>query len=283
MIKPIRFSFFAIVLTILVFSACTGGSYDGDTNSPSSPDDLSSSGDLQNCFNEELYAIGSTYSISYEVQKHTESGGTIWYQSDMFQITETHTVLGQASFNGVDNAIEVAISVHPDTTASGGEHEEFDDAYKAYYVLNDDVPDDPRVEYLGSTKRNTGTSAYEIWQTAVPAEQFRFALPEGESFTQNFTMTTDSVAMDKTVVIGFEGDVTSTVPAGNIGACMVGGTGFAPLVYKTTESTAFTLHLAKDIGIPVLIEFTEGPTNWGMDPVVHMEMVSATVNGTKVF
>jgi hypothetical protein len=308
----IRVHFTTMVLSAAVLAACEGGSYEGDEDNASptqSPDGRTTDGDtpdgdtpdggtpdggtpgggLMNCFNQELYDTGSTFSITYEAQKSVDP----WYESDVFEVTETRTVLGTASFNGEDDAIEVAVSVHWDTTASGGEHEEFVGEFKAYYALNFEDLDDPRIRYLGSTKQNTDTLDYEPWETADPPEVFPFALvEEGDSYEQELTVTTDGVARAKIVVMNFGGSVTSEVPAGDVESCMVTGTGFAPLLYMTSdkvkgaaedEFTPFVLHLAKETGIPVFIEFVQGPSEWGSDPTVHMEMVSATLNGERVF
>lgn len=143
------------------------------------------------------------------------------------------------------------------------------------------------VDYIPEWKAFAGTDI------KLPHEVFRFALfEEGDSFEQELTVTTDGVARDKIVVISFGGSTTSHVPAGDIASCMVTGTGFAPLLYMTSgevkgttenEFTPFELHLAKETGIPVFIEFVEGPTEWGSDPTAHLEMVSVTINGERVY
>jgi hypothetical protein len=297
-----RVHFVMMVLSSVVLAACEGGSYEGDEDG-ASPVHLSDGsapegsateggapeGGLMSCFNEGLYDDGSILSITYEAQKSVDP----WYVSDVFEVTETRTVFGTASFDGEDDAIEVGVSVHWDTTASGGENEEFVGEFKAYYALDFEDLDDPRVRYLGSTKQDADTLDYEPWETADPPQVFRFALSEEDgSYEQEITMTTDGVERAKTVVMSFGGSVTSQVPAGDVDSCLVTGTGFAPVVYMTSgkvkgttedEFTPFVLHLAKETGIPVLIEFVQGPTEYGSDPTVHLEMVSATLNGEQVF
>ncbi len=98
-------------------------------------------GELIGCFNPDLFATGTTWTASYRVRRYEPV--ELFYDVT-FGITETREIIGAASFNGEDNAIQIRISsIGEDIGVPPGgfvsltdEPEDFTGEFLAYYAVD---------------------------------------------------------------------------------------------------------------------------------------------------
>ena len=274
-----------LLTLVLLLTACKGGTSDFIPDPAENDRDILPEGELIGCFNPGLYATGTTFTASYFVRRYEPTFG---FYGVAFGITETREVIGAASFNGVDNAVQIRVSSlgedigAPSIVPLTNEPDSFTGEFMAYYAV--DLPAG-EVRYLGA-ERDKG-DGYVLWELADPHEALAFDLEPGESVEQTFTLTTNGVSRTKDTVWTYQGQGSIDVPAGSIDACQVSGTGHEPSLFVPTPrtvvgaETAFEIFFAQGTGIPVYVEYTDD-TSFPLDPVMEMRLIEAFIDGERV-
>lgn len=135
------------------------------------------------CFNPALYQTGTTYSVTWNVNKsNTQADGRTFYNSTLYEVTEDYTVLGTAIFNG-HHAIRVGVVVTPGATGTS-ERLEHGGAFEAYYAIPDFIDIwRGQIRYLGS-EVDLG-DGFEPWETVNDA---RIVDIDGNALAQTYTL-----------------------------------------------------------------------------------------------
>lgn len=242
---------------------------------------------LMSCFNPDLYLKNSTvYTAKYLVRRYEPELG---FYDISFEITETREVLGAASFNGENNAIQVRVSSvgvdvglppnPPGIIPVTDEPEDFTGEFMAYYTA------DPsgEVRYLGATRDLGEGDGYEPYDLADPYERLVFNLEEGEFIEQTFTLTTNGTPRTKDTVWTYDGDASIDVPAGPIDVCQITGTGHEPSLFvPTTAASNFKIGYGVGTGIPVHIEYLQDNQGAFNDVIMDMRLIEAAIDDEPV-
>lgn len=264
----------------LLLSACKGGTSDFVAIEAGDDRAILPEGELIGCFNPDLFATGTVWSAHWFVRRYEPIFG---FYDVSFSIVETREVLGAASFNGEDNAVQVLVSSKGITgEGSTDEPAAFTGEFMAYYAIDPAVGE---IRYLGAERLAGGV--YAPYELADPHERLAFDLEPGESVMQSFTLTTNGTPREKDTVWTYEGQGSVEVPAGTIDVCQVGGSGHEPSLFVPTpktvlgEETAFEILFARETGVPVLVSYTDD-TSFPLDPIMEMRLVEAFIDGERV-
>lgn len=266
-------------MIVLALGACKGGTSDVIPPQPELAREIQPVGALLDCFNPVLFQTGTTWTASWFVRRYEPTFG---FYDVTFGITETRTVLGAASFNGEDDAIQVRVSSVGDGGVGAGstdEPENFTGEFLAYYALG---PAGGEVRYLGAERESGEPGVFEPWEVADPHERLEFDLEPGQSVEQEFALATNGIERDKETSWTYDGQGFISVPAGQIDVCQVSGVGHEPSLFvPTVAGESFEILFALDTGIPVYIEYMDD-TNFPMDPAMSMRLREAFLNGGRV-
>ena len=242
-------------------------------------------GELMACFNPDLFETGTSHTASYRVRRHSpESSG---FYDITFGITETREVIGAASFNGEDNAVQIRVtSMAEDIGIEPGgiipitdELDTFTGTFMAYYAV-DFVAG--QVRYLGA-ERDLGEGGQEPYELADPHELLAFDLEPEESVAQTFTLTTAGTPRVKETLWVYDGQGSVEVPAGSIDVCQVSGTAHEPSLFvPTTAESPFEILFASGTGIPVYVEYVQDNLGLFPDAVMNMQLIEASIDGEPV-
>lgn len=244
----------------------TGGDNGGDTGGDTGGG--SGSGQLADCFNEVLLTTGTSIMQSYN---STTSNGSASF-------TDNRTVTGQKQFNG-ETAIETDGTT--ETTVSNGTTSSA--RTQTYSQLN-----------TGSSTFNTlGTvtmaaaEGFNVNSTSTfePKRVDRYNLNAGDSYTQNYTITTESSVGSNTFTstnqvkstVTYLGNESVTVPAGTFDSCKVQD------VEENTSggsTTTFTTTNWYDVGSGLLLKVVAEDDE--SNDTTTTELVSGSVNGAAI-